>query len=171
LGFYAQNQGLDISIQNPNSGQRYGLYAPIHSDVIIEFDIKIDQLATTIDNQLVSLGLGIISHNPVNTETDGFIYYVIESPNTGYPVFIKKGERGGYEQYIQLDGDYFRYPLGTSHRCSFAIDGDHLTIYIDGKFIRETDLAFENHAFFIGYKFENAGSLNARISDLSIQER
>lgn len=171
LGFETHDQGLSISVQNPISDERYGIYSPIHGDVLIEFNVRIDQLETGADDELVSLGFGVISLDPVNTETDGFVFYVIESPKTGYPIFLKKGERGGFEQYIEIDSDYFRYELGTNHRLSFFLKGNQLTIYIDGKFIRETTLAYEERAFFIGHKFENMGSLSAKLSNLSIQER
>ena len=176
MGFDTQNQSLTINVQNPMSDNRYGIYTPINGDVLIEFNLRIDQLETGADNELVSLGFGIISLNPVNTETDGFVFYVIESNKSGYPVFLKKGERGlpgsdAWEQYIQIGGDYYRYSLGANHRLSFQIEGNQLSIYINGDLIRSTNLNFGSRAFYIGYKFENIGGLSATVSDFGIAER
>ena len=171
LGFDAQDQGLRIDVQDPESDQRYGLFSQVNADVLIEFDVRIDRLETGVDDELVSLGFGIISLNPINTETDGFIFYVIESPNEGYPVFVKKGERGGLQQYIEIDGSYLRYELGTIHRLSFWLQGDQLSIAIDGKLIRGAVLPHGERGFFIGYKFENVGILTAQVSNLSMRER
>jgi hypothetical protein len=171
LGFSVQNQGLLIHAQNPSTDVRYGLYTPVEGNVLIKLDSRVEQLETGFDDRLVSLGIGIMSLNPTNTETDGFIYYVIESPTAGYPVFLKKKERGGFEQYIQLNGDYYRYVLGTEQRIALQIDGNRLSITIDGVLVRETSLSFDQRAFFIGYKFEDIGSLQAQISNFVIQKR
>ncbi len=171
LGFYAQNQSVTIDVHNPKVEQRYGIYAPLDTNVLIELDVRIDQLKTDIDNRLGSLGFGIITLNPANPETDGLIYYVIESPNPGYPVFLKKAERGGFEQYIRYNDDYLKYPLGTSQKLSLLLVGSRLTISLDGNILRETTLPNAAYAFFIGYKFEDTGSLSAQISNLTIQER
>jgi hypothetical protein len=172
-GFYTQNQSLSISILNPTGNDRVGIYAPITGDAVIEFDIRIDQLTTTNNNELGSLGFGIISTQPVDTETDGFIFYVIESSINGYPVFPKKAERGVNPRapYILIGGEEYRYKLGTNQRISFFLEGNQLAIYIDEQFIRSTKLTFGNQAFFIGYKFENLGSLDATLSNLSIVEK
>jgi hypothetical protein len=171
LGFETQDQILYINVQNPGRDERFGIYAPIFGDTLIEFNIRIDELETGADNELVSLGFGIISINPVNTETDGFIYYVIESSSPGYPVFLKKGERGGFDQYLENGGGYIRYNPGTNQRLSYLLEGNQLRIYIDGDLMRTVTLPPADRAFFIGYKFENRGSIFARISDLSIQTR
>ncbi len=171
MGFSVQDQSLDISVQNPGSNERYGLYSPIYGNVLIEFDLRIDEMETTIDNELVSLGVGIISLNPIDTETDGFIFYVIESPNTGYPIYLKEKERGGFDQYIIIDGNYVQYTPGTNQKISLLLNGNHLAIYVNAQLVRETTLTFEERAFFIGYKFENMGKLTARVSNFSIQDK
>ena len=76
-----------------------------------------------------------------------------------------------WEQYITVGGEYYRYKLGTNQKVSFLLAGNQLSIYVDGKFIRSSNLTFSERAFFIGYKFENRGSLNARISNLSVVEK
>ena len=176
MGFSAQDQALSINVPNPAGNNRYGIYSPLNGDAEIGFDLRIDQLTTQGDNELVSLGFGLISTSPLDAETDGFIFYVIESNASGYPVFLKKAERGmsgaeAWEQYITVGGEYYRYKLGTNQRVSFLLAGNQLSVSIDGKFIRSTNLAFGERAFFIGYKFENRGSLNAKVSNLSVVEK
>ena len=173
MGFNTHDQSLLMNVLNPTSNDRIGIYAPIPSNSAIEFDIKIEQLTTANDNELGSLGFGVISTQPFNTETDGFLFYVIESSKTGYPVFLKKAERGinPREPYIVIDGEEYRYKLGTKQRVSFLLQGNQLMIYIDGRFVRDAKLTFGDRAFFIGYKFENLGSLNAQLSNLSIVEK
>ncbi|UCG25264.1 MAG: TIR domain-containing protein [Chloroflexota bacterium] len=169
-GIEARENGLLISANQPGNEMINGIYSRIAEDVTIDFEIRVDQLWTSYDDVLTNIGFGVLPSN-LSSDAGHFVYYQKESPQDGYPVFVKHRERGGYDAYLTLDGDYVRYPLGRVDRIEMSLVDNVLNIYLnDSKVAGPLNVTFQDRVFWIGYRMPEGGTIEAQISELSIQE-
>ncbi len=168
-GIEIQDGDFIIDAARPNSEEVNGLFAPIDGDVTIAFDVRVDRLTSPGDDILTNVSIGILpSHLPQNF---GHIYYQQESPQAGYPVFVKHKERGGFDQYMTKGGEYITYPLGTVDQFRLVLVGDELNIFRNGsKVAGPINIDFTDRLFWIGYRLPVDGAIKATISNLIIEE-
>jgi hypothetical protein len=101
---------------------------------------------------------------------DGQLIFQMENPEEGYPIFLKFAERGGYEEYVIIDDEYFRYEEGTTQELVFVLKEGVLSISIEGNFIQTIELPYAEKAFWIGYRLPTQGRIKAHISNFQISE-
>ncbi len=170
-GMYVKGETLTVSVSNPTSVTRPGIYTPLQGDATVEYDIVIDNCYTPQDNVLTNLAMGVIAADPYTLDGDGQIFYQRESPQAGYPIFIKSRERGGKDKYIALNGEMLQYAPGTSQHLLFTLSGNRLAIYLDNQLILNgVNIPSGQRGFWIGYRLAPGGSLEARISNFSLQK-
>ncbi|NCF64342.1 MAG: protein kinase [Chloroflexi bacterium] len=168
-GIEAEESTIIIDAARPSSEEINGIFSQIDEDVTIEFDVKVDRLTSPGDDILTNVAFGILpSHLPENF---GHIYYQQESPQAGYPTFVKHKERGGFEEYMTLDGEFIRYTLGTVDRFTMSLVRDELNIFRNGMQVAgPIDIDFADRFFWIGYRLPVGGAIEATISNLKIEE-
>lgn len=169
-GFFAKDGGLTISSTNISGEKiRQGIFTPIENGTKISLKLTIPNLYTPHENDLANLSFGVISTSSLNLETDTLLVYQKESPQDGYPIFMKSAERGGYADYLSQNGDYRKYTKNTTQEILLDIsDTNQLTIYIDGLPVIQTPLPLQNKVFWIGYRLSENCQINAEISDFQI---
>ena len=168
-GIEVQDGDIIIDAARPSSEEVNGIFSQIDRDVTIDFDVRVDRLTSPGDDILTNVAFGILpSHLPQNF---GHIFYQQESPAAGYPVFVKHKERGGFDEYMTLDDEPIRYPLGTVDRFSMSLVGNELNILRNGvKVAGPIDINFADRVFWIGYRLPVGGAIEATISNLNIEE-
>jgi hypothetical protein len=168
-GISAISDGLSIDFYNSGGDLNTGMYTNLNEGDSVEFDIKINQLTTPVDDILANISLGVVPINPLSMESGRYAIYQKESPKTGYPVFIKHRERGGFDAYVQKDNEYMRYPLSTTNHVQFEWSNNGVSIYIDGYKISGPDpVGSRNQAFWIGVRVPNNGEVQANITNIEI---
>ncbi len=169
-GIFANDGGLTLSFTNSSSEPiRHGIFMPIEKGTQIRLKLSISDLSTPVDDELANLTLGIISLTSNNLETDTLLVYQRESPQKGYPIFVKRTERGGFESYISDNGGYREYSINTTQEILFDVSNtNQLTIFIDDLPVIQIDVPFQNKAFWIGYRLSGHCQINAEILELQI---
>jgi len=174
-GIYAKDNGLTFSFINASSERiRHGIFTPIEKGTQIRLKLSISDLYTPVNDDLANLSLGIISRSSFNLETDALLIYQRESPQKGYPIFIKKGERGGIESYLSQNenGGYIEYTKNTLQEILLDIsDTNQLTVYVDSLPVIQVSIPFQDKVFWIGYRLSGNCQINAEISELQIQKK
>lgn len=172
-GIYADDGGATFSFTNASYERiRHGIFTPIEKGTQIRFRLSISDLYTPVNDDLANLSLGIISRNSFNLETDTLLIYQRESPQKGYPIFMKKGERGGFESYLSQNGKYVEYAKNTSQEIFIDVsDTNQLTVYVDGLPVIQVSVPFQDKVFWIGYRLSGNCQINAEISELQIQKK
>lgn len=172
-GIFANNDGLTISSINTSSERiRHGIFTPIEKGTQIRLKLSISNLYTPVNDDLANLSIGIISRSSYNLETDTLLIYQRESPQKGYPIFVKKAERGGFESYLPQNGGYREYAKNTTQEILLDIsNANQLTIYIDGSPIIQVAVPFQDKVFWIGYRLSGNCQIDAEISELQIQKK
>jgi hypothetical protein len=172
-GIFAIDDGLSISSTNNSSESiRQGIFIPIGTGTQISIELTISELYTPTDNSLANLSLGVVSRNSLNLEKDTLLIYQRESPTEGYPILVKKEERGDGSSYLLQEGGYRRYGKNTLQEILLVISDSHqLTIYIDGSPVLEVYIPFQDKTFWIGYRLAANALINAEISELQIQTK
>lgn len=172
-GIYADDGRLTFLFINSSSEKiRHGIFTPIEKGTQIRFNLSISDLYTPVNDDLANLSLGIISRNSFNLENDTLLIYQRESPQKGYPIFMKKGERGGFESYLSQNGEYIEYAKNTSQEIFLDIsDMNQLTVYVDGLPVIQVSVPFQDKVFWIGYRLSGNCQINAEISELQIQKK
>jgi hypothetical protein len=170
-GINAISDGLNMDYYNNGGEVNVGMYTNLNLGDTVEFDISINQLDTPAEDILANISLGVVPNSPLSLESGRYAIYQKESPKTGYPVFIKHQERGGYDAYIQKDDEYIRYPLGTINHLQFEWTDSGVSIYIDGYKISAPDpVGSGNQAFWIGIRVPSNGAIQAKVSNFEIHQ-
>ena len=168
-GVKAQEQGLIILNDGSSEEQRQGVFTPISNSSVIKLDVTINTLFTPFENNLANLAIGVIPVDSMDLTLDGQLIYQKESPEEGYPIFLKYQERSSYGDYIVVDDQYLRHTEDTPQQLMFVLQGERLAIFVDDVLVQNVELPFAEKAFWIGYRIPAAGKIHAYISDLEIE--
>lgn len=170
-GIFANDNGLTISLTNDSATRiRHGIFTPIERGTQIRLKLAISELYTPANDDLANLSLGIISKSSHSLEADTLLIYQRESPQEGYPILVKKAERGGSESYLLENGGYRAYTKNTVQEILLDVsDSNQLTIYIDGSPVIQVAVSFPDKVFWIGYRLSGNCLISAEISELQIQ--
>jgi hypothetical protein len=172
-GIFPQDNGLTISSINDSAARvRHGIFTPIEKGTQIKLKLTISELYTPKNDDLANLSLGIISKSSFNLEDDTLLIYQRESPQEGYPILVKKEERGGIASYLSQNGGYREYAKDTVQEILLDVSGtNQLTIYIDGSPVIQVAIPFDDKVFWIGYRLSGNCLINAEISEFQIQKQ
>jgi hypothetical protein len=173
FGIFAEDNGLAISSINDSAARiRHGISTPIEKGTQIKLKLTISELYTPKNDDLANLSLGIISKSSFSLEDDTLLIYQRESPQEGYPILVKKEERGGIESYLSQNGGHREYAKNTVQEILLDVSGtNQLTIYIDGSPVIQAAIPFDDKVFWIGYRLSGNCLVNAEISELQIQKQ
>lgn len=173
FGIFARDNGLAISSINDSAVRiRHGIFTPIEKGTQIRLKLIISELYTPKNDDLANFSLGIISKGSFSLEDDTLLIYQRESPQEGYPILVKKEERGGTESYLSQNGGNREYAKNIVQDILLDVsDTNQLTIYIDGLPVIEVAVPFDDKVFWIGYRLSGNCLINAEISELQIQKQ
>jgi hypothetical protein len=172
-GVLPTENGLRISFTN-NSVQtvRQGLFMRMEKGTQVKLKLAISELYTPSANNLANLSLGIVSRSSFDPEKDTLLIYQRESPQEGYPIFVKQKERGDNDSYLSEDKTKIRYVKNTPQEIWLDIsDANQLTICLDGSALIQVALPSQDRVFWVGYRLPAQGLVEAEISEFQIQQR
>jgi hypothetical protein len=174
-GIAAKPNGLAISMSSSGEVIRQGILTPLAGAKQIRLRLVLSTLDTDVDNFLANLSIGVIpmNSNPDELGSDSLLIYQRERPSeTGYPIFMKSKERGGFDVYLTQDGGYREYAESTEQEILLDLsETDLLTIYVDGSQVLQVPVPFQDKALWIGYRLPENGQVSAQILDLQIQDK
>ena len=83
---------------------------------------------------------------PLDIPSDEIFYFQRESPVEGYPIFLKFGERGDYDRYVEIDGEFLRLDEPVSQEMMFIIIDSELAVYLNELEIMRIELPYSERA-------------------------
>jgi hypothetical protein len=169
IGFNANNDVLELSVENSRTLQLRGIYRPIPENVDIEFKVTIRNFSSGENNPniLGLLGIGISGIN-VNSPEKSIIYYRALNANQPLSVLLGSWSVGNWTS-LGID-----FVSGITQRVKFSVRGPALQIFLDdGSIAGPFDISAmgPDKGLYIIYSLPSTNKLTASLSEFKIDEK
>jgi len=165
-GFTANNDNLQLAVENSRSTRLRGIYRPIPENADIEFKLTMKNFSSgENDPKILGLfGIGISGIN-VNSPEKTILYY--RALNTGEPINVLLGN-WGFADFHNLG---INFVSGITQQVKFLVQGDTLQIFLDDTSVSSpvdiTAMGPEK-GLYIVYSLLSTNKLTVSLSDFII---